>query len=66
MTFVLEDFLHEKVLIPPSIEEQRRIAEALKAYDDDIALIEKQREALREQKRGLLQKLLTGAIRLNK
>ena len=48
----------------PSLEEQRRIADALGAVDNELALRRRQREALNEQKKGLMQKLLTGEVRL--
>lgn len=48
----------------PSIAEQRRIEAALSACDEEIKLLEKQLEALKEQKRGLMQKLLTGEVRV--
>jgi type I restriction enzyme S subunit len=53
-----------RLQIPDSIREQQRIALILKTCDDEIALLEEQAEALREQKRGLMQKLLTGQVRL--
>lgn len=52
-----------KVTIPGT-DEQHRIADLLGAIDAEIALLRKQREALNEQKRGLMQKLLTGEVRL--
>tara|TARA_R110002096_G_scaffold135954_1_gene288220 strand:- start:4298 stop:5536 length:1239 start_codon:yes stop_codon:yes gene_type:complete len=44
----------------PPIEEQRRIAQLLDTGDREIVLLKRQLHALREQKRGLMQKLLTG------
>ena len=44
----------------PSVTEQRRIAAVLETCDREIDLLEQQLEALKEQKRGLVQKLLTG------
>jgi len=64
MTFNLEDFFHEKITIPPTIEEQARIVAVLSACDEEIRLLQKQLEALKEQKRGLMQKLLTGEVRV--
>lgn len=52
-----------KFLLPP-IEEQRHIAEILNTCDREIALHRRQLGAIREQKRGLLQKLLTGEVRV--
>lgn len=48
----------------PGIEEQSRIARALSAMDDEIALIDGEIELLRIQKRGLMQKFLTGEVRV--
>ena len=64
MTFNLEDFLHEKITIPPTLDEQAKIVGVLAACDKEIKLLEKQLGALKEQKRGLMQKLLTGEIRV--
>lgn len=48
----------------PSIEVQKRIVAFLDATAREIALLYLQVEALRKQKRGLMQKLLTGQWRL--
>jgi type I restriction enzyme, S subunit len=56
-------FAQIKVLLPP-IEEQRRIACVLEAGDKEIELLIKQRDALKAQKRGLMQQLLTGKKRV--
>jgi type I restriction enzyme S subunit len=64
MTFNLDDFLHEKITIPPTIEEQARIAGVLSTCDRELELLEKQLAALKEQKRALMQKLLTGEVRV--
>ncbi len=64
MTFNLDDFLHEKITMPPTIEEQERIVGVLSACDQEINLLEKQLDVLKEQKRGLMQKLLTGEVRV--
>jgi len=47
----------------PSLEEQTRIAAVLSACDREIELLKKKQEKLKEQKKGLMQKLLTGEIR---
>ena len=53
------------VKIPyPTIEEQTAIAQVLKAADEEINLLKAKVEKLREQKRGLMQVLLTGRVRL--
>ncbi len=48
----------------PSYEEQTAIAQVLKAADKEISLLKAKAEKLREQKKGLMQVLLTGKIRL--
>lgn len=48
----------------PSIEEQRRIATVLNACEREITLLEAELSALKEQKRGLMEKLLTGKVRV--
>jgi type I restriction enzyme S subunit len=64
LIFDFDDFAKEKVRIPPTVEEQAMIVDVLSACDREIELLEKQLEALKEQKRGLMQKLLTGEIRV--
>lgn len=51
-------------LILPSIEEQKRITEVLKSADKEIELLEKELEAIKLQKKGLMQRLLTGEVRV--
>jgi type I restriction enzyme S subunit len=48
----------------PSIEEQIAIAQVLQAADKEIRLLKAKAEKLREQKKGLMQVLLTGKVRL--
>ena len=50
----------------PSLPEQKAIAEILTTADDEIAIHRKKLDALRLQKRGLMQQLLTGKIRVKK
>lgn len=52
-----------EIFIPP-IAEQRKISEILLGANGDIELISNRIEVLRIQKRGLMQKLLTGEIRV--
>lgn len=58
-----KDFLKLEVLIP-SYDEQKRIAEFLISSDKEIELLEKELEALKLQKKGLMQRLLTGEVRV--
>ena len=48
----------------PSIEEQTAITQVLQAADKEISLLKAKAEKLREQKKGLMQQLLTGKVRL--
>ena len=48
----------------PSLHEQKAIAEVLTTADDEIATNRKKLDALRLQKRGLMQQLLTGKARV--
>jgi type I restriction enzyme S subunit len=51
-----------EVICPP-LAEQREIAEILGTWDAAIATVERMVAALRERKRGLMQRLLTGEMR---
>ena len=58
-----EDFCIVK--IPhPAYEEQTAIAQVLQAADKEIGLLKAKAEKLREQKKGMMQVLLTGKVRL--
>jgi len=48
----------------PSLQEQEKIAEVLTNADKEIDLLKNELEALKEQKKGLMQKLLTGEVRV--
>ncbi len=53
-----------KIYIPSDISEQQAIANVLSTADDEINLLNQKLEALKEQKKGLTQQLLTGNIRV--
>jgi type I restriction enzyme S subunit len=57
------NFARIKVSLPP-IEEQRRIASVFRALDQEISLLVGEGAALRNQKKGLMQQLLTGKVRV--
>lgn len=57
------DFFGIRIVVPP-FEEQKKIAGVLGGMDEQIALLKKYLEKLKEQKKGLMQKLLTGEIRV--
>lgn len=65
MTFNLRLFLKSKISIPEDIKEQRCIVEALSTADGEIEQLEVKLKALEKQKRGLMQKLLTGEVRVS-
>jgi type I restriction enzyme, S subunit len=48
----------------PSLDEQEKIASVLSAADTEIETLEKQLSAYKQQKRGLMQQLLTGKKRV--
>ncbi|MCH7226264.1 restriction endonuclease subunit S [Haloferula sp. A504] len=56
-------FLKIGLMLPP-IEEQEAIGEILDTCDAELTLLRRQRDALDLQKRGLMQRLLTGKIRV--
>lgn len=56
-------FAQIKVKIPELLE-QEKIAEILACVDQDIELLNRKLDALEKQKRGLMQKLLTGEVRV--
>lgn len=49
--------------IPP-LDQQRKISNILNCCDEEIQLLNSKLEKLKEQKKGLMQKLLTGQIRV--
>jgi type I restriction enzyme, S subunit len=57
------DFFDVPVAAPP-IKEQQKIASILSTWDKAIELKEKLIEQKKQQKKGLMQKLLTGEVRL--
>jgi len=59
-----KDFFELKIMRPP-FEEQCKVAEILTNANKEVELLEKELEALKIQKKGLMQLLLTGIIRVN-
>ena len=59
----MDQFRNTKLLIPP-LKEQQKIASILSTWDKAIELKEKLIEQKKLQKKGLMQKLLTGEVRL--
>ena len=52
------------LLIPTLIQEQERIAKTLNACDAEIDLLAKKLESIKQEKKGLMQRLLTGNLRV--
>jgi type I restriction enzyme S subunit len=50
-----DDLSRLKILLPPPLDEQRRIADVIEKADSDIDLLVALLEAYREQKKGLMQ-----------
>ena len=63
MTFDFDTFLQLEMKLP-TIEEQIAITGILEAADKEIQLLKTKTEKLKEQKKGLMQVLLTGKKRL--
>jgi type I restriction enzyme S subunit len=65
MTFNLKDFLKKKIKIPRSEAEQHKIASVLQQADKEIDLFKAKKQQFEKQKKGLMQQLLTGKVRVN-
>lgn len=57
------DFMKLNVLVPPK-RTQKKFGQVLSSADNEIKTLEKKCAALERQKRGLMQKLLTGEVRV--
>ena len=58
------DIRNFKIPIPPTIEEQKAIAQILSEMDAEIEALETQRDKYKAVKQGMMQELLTGKTRL--
>lgn len=54
---IAKDFLKQKILVPPTLSEQQKIASCLSELDDLISAQDQKVEALKEKKKGLVQQL---------
>jgi len=62
---IIKKSLFEKFKIPlPPLEEQKQIAKILKTIDEAIELKKKKKEKLERMKKAVMNKLLTGQIRI--
>lgn len=59
-----KDFSIVKVVLPQIKEEQTAIARVLQTADQEISLLKSKADKLREQKKGMMQVLLTGKVRV--
>ena len=61
----LNSTLVRKIRVPkPPLAEQERIAAVLQSCDREIELLTQKRDALQRQKKGLVQRLLTGRVQV--
>jgi len=58
------DIKNLHIIFPESLEEQQKIATVLSAADKEIEIHQKQISVLKQQKKGLMQQLLTGKLRV--
>lgn len=61
--FDKKEFLKHSILIPTP-QEQEKIAEILSLCDEEIQSLKKMLESIKKQKRGLMQNLLNGKVRV--
>jgi type I restriction enzyme S subunit len=62
---IIKKSLFEQVKLPlPPLPEQQKIAEILSGVDERLELLRKRRERLEKIKRGLMDDLLTGKVRV--
>lgn len=57
-------FLATKISVPSMLEEQQKIASVLSAADKEIEIIQQKLKCLKEEKKALMQQLLTGKRRV--
>jgi type I restriction enzyme S subunit len=63
LNIAIKDFFNIRLNLPP-LQEQKAIAQVLSTADKEIELLEEELEQLKLQKKGLMQLLLTGIIRV--
>ena len=62
--YYISEYQYLKIKIPKSIKEQEDISGYLSLLDKEIDNLKKQKELIKEMKRGAMQKLLSGEVRL--
>lgn len=58
------EYRHLKIIVPPTTKEQERIAQILSDIDKELEALEAKRAKYTAIKAGLMQSLLTGAVRV--
>lgn len=64
MTFNFRMYLKEKISIPSDVKEQHKIATVLTIADNEITQLQQKLDQLKQEKRALMQQLLTGRRRV--
>ncbi|SUY45985.1 restriction endonuclease S subunit [Clostridium putrefaciens] len=65
MAVKIKDFINFSIKIPNDLNEGKEIAKILNTADKEINLLKEEIEALKQQKKGLMQLILTGIVRVN-
>ena len=65
LIFDPKDFLKFKIELPSDTKEQEIIVSVLDTCDEELQLLRARRDALDLQKQGLMERLLTGALRVS-
>ena len=63
---IRQPLLHFEIILPPTLEEQKAIAKILSDIDADIESLERKKEKYEKIKKGAMELLLTGKVRLRK
>ncbi|RAY66507.1 hypothetical protein DP179_23985, partial [Enterobacter roggenkampii] len=63
-TYTIQNAKKTKFLCPPTFAEQQKIATVLSVADAEISTLEKKLVCLKDEKKALMQQLLTGKLRV--
>lgn len=63
-TFTIKNAKKTRFLCPPSVDEQQKIAAVLSTADQEICALKQKLDALKQEKKALMQQLLTGKRRV--
>lgn len=64
MAVKIAPFLATKLSVPPTLREQQKIAAVLAAADQEVTTLQQQLDRLKQEKKALMQQLLTGKRRV--